>query len=104
MWRKEGVYGERSQQAIDALGIEARVWRAGAPERFSLTTRLEGILTAELLRSLVERYGGTSAAVEMHLDQLRRNAMLRGSVGDWARNQGVSLAYARALQRFLDQG
>ncbi len=53
---------------------------------------------------LVERYGGTSAAVEMHLDQLRRNAMLRGSVGDWARNQGVSLAYARALQRFLDQG
>jgi hypothetical protein len=53
---------------------------------------------------LVERYGGTSAAVEMHLDQLRRNAMLGGSVGDWARNQGVSLAYARALQRFLDQG
>ena len=33
---------------------------------------------------LVERYGGTSAAVEMHLDQLRRNAMLGGSVGDWA--------------------
>jgi hypothetical protein len=30
---------------------------------------------------LVERYGGTSAAVEMHLDQLRRNAMLGGAWG-----------------------
>ena len=53
---------------------------------------------------MVERYGGTSATVERHLSQLRRNAMLGGSVEDWARNQGVSLAYARALQRFLDQG
>ncbi len=54
---------------------------------------------------LVERYGGTPATtVEMHLNQLRRDAMLGGSVGDWARNQGVSLAYARALRRFLAQG
>src|SRR5215212_7092555 len=45
------------QQAIDALGIEARVWRADEPDRFTLTTRMDGILTAELLRSLVTRYG-----------------------------------------------
>ncbi len=54
---------------------------------------------------IVERSGGTSAAaVDMHLNQLRRNAMYGVSLEDWARIQGVSLAYARALQRFLDQG
>jgi hypothetical protein len=73
----------------------------GSGRRRVTMADLEGML-GEF--ELVERYGGTSAAVEMHLDQLRRNAMLGGSVGDWARNQGVSLAYARALQRFLDQG
>ena len=53
---------------------------------------------------LVEHYGGTSAAVDVHLDQLRRNAAFGASLEEWARTQGVSLAYARALQRFLDQG
>ncbi len=53
---------------------------------------------------LVEHHGGTSAAVDVHLNQLRRNAAIGVSLEDWARTQGVSLAYARALQRFLDQG
>ena len=53
---------------------------------------------------IVERYGGTSATVDMHLNQLRRNARFGVSLEDWARMQGVSLTYARALQRFLDQG
>jgi hypothetical protein len=53
---------------------------------------------------VVERYGGTSAAVDVHLNQLRRNARFGVSLEDWARMQGVSLTYARALQRFLDQG
>ena len=52
---------------------------------------------------IVERYGGTSSTVEMHLNQLRRNARLGLSLEEWARARGVSLAYARALQRFLDQ-
>jgi hypothetical protein len=51
----------------------------------------------------VERYGGTSSTVDMHLNQLRRNARLGVSLEEWVRVHGVSLAYARALQRFLDQ-
>ena len=53
---------------------------------------------------IVERYGEPSSAAEMHLNQLRRNARLGLSLEEWARARGVSLAYARALQRFLDQG
>ena len=53
---------------------------------------------------LVEHHGGSSAAVEVHLNQLGRNAAFGVSLEEWARTQGVSLAYARALQRFLDQG
>ena len=53
---------------------------------------------------VVEHYGGTSGAVDMHLNQLRRKARFGVSLEEWARMQGVSLAYARALQRFLDQG
>ena len=53
---------------------------------------------------LVEHHGGTSAAVEVHLAQLGCDAALGVSLEEWARTQGVSLAYARALQRFLDQG
>ncbi len=51
----------------------------------------------------VERYGGTSSTVDMHLNQLRRSARFGVSLEEWARVRGVSLAYARALQRFLDQ-
>ena len=53
---------------------------------------------------IVEHYGGTSAAVELHLNQIRRNARFGVSLDEWASMQGVSLAYARALQRYLDQG
>ena len=52
---------------------------------------------------IVERYGGTSSIVDMHLSQLRRNARLGLSLEEWARARGVSLAYARALQRYLNQ-
>ena len=53
---------------------------------------------------IVERYSGTSSTVDRHLHQLRRNARLGLSLEEWARARGVSLAYARALQRFIDQG
>ena len=53
---------------------------------------------------IVERYGGTSSVVDIHLHQLRRNARLGVSLEEWARARGVPLTYARALQRFIDQG
>jgi hypothetical protein len=53
---------------------------------------------------IVERYGGATPTVDEDLHQIRRNVRLRVSVGDWARARGVPLAYARALQRHLDQG
>jgi hypothetical protein len=40
------------QQAIDALGITAVVRRAPAPDRFVLSTRLDGLLTEALVRRL----------------------------------------------------
>jgi hypothetical protein len=46
------------QQAIDALGITATVRRAPSPDRFSLTTRLEGLMTSELLRSVAGDFEG----------------------------------------------
>jgi hypothetical protein len=53
---------------------------------------------------IVERYGETTSTVDEDLHQLRRNARLGVSLEEWARARGVSLAYARALQRFIDQG
>ena len=53
---------------------------------------------------IIERYGGTSSTVETHLRQLHRNAGFGVSLEEWARARGVSLAYTRALQRFLEQG
>ena len=73
----------------------------GGGRRRVIKADLEAML-GEL--EVVEHYDGTSAAVEMHLNQLRRNARFGVSLEEWARMQGVSLAYARALQRFLDQG
>ncbi len=52
---------------------------------------------------IVERYGGTAAAVDAHLKQLRRSARLGVSLEDWAKAHGVPLPYARALRRYLDQ-
>ncbi len=53
---------------------------------------------------IAERYGEGTSTVNKDLLQVRRNAMFGGTLGEWARKRGVSLAYARALQRFLDQG
>ena len=39
---------------------------------------------------IVECYGGTSSTVEMHLNQLRRNARFGVSLEEWARARGVS--------------
>ena len=43
---------------------------------------------------------GTTAAVDSHLNQLRRNARLGVSLEDWAKAHGVPLQYARALRRY----
>jgi hypothetical protein len=40
------------QEAIDALGLTATVWRAGSAERFAIKPCLEGIQTVALLRRL----------------------------------------------------
>jgi hypothetical protein len=53
---------------------------------------------------IVERYGETTSTVDEDLHQLRRNARFGLSLEEWARARGASLAYARALQRFIDQG
>jgi hypothetical protein len=41
---------------------------------------------------IVERYGELSSRVEEDLHQVRRNARLRVSLGEWARARGVPLA------------
>ena len=53
---------------------------------------------------MVERYAEIDSTVDMHLRQIRRNARLGVSLEEWARARGVPLVYARALQRFLEQG
>jgi hypothetical protein len=53
---------------------------------------------------IAERYGEATSTVNKDLLRVRRNAMFGGTLGEWARKRGVPLAYARALQRFLDQG
>jgi hypothetical protein len=54
---------------------------------------------------IVERYGGAAPTVDEDLHRIRRNVHALGvRVEDWARARGVPLAYARALQRYLDQG
>jgi hypothetical protein len=53
---------------------------------------------------IIERYADAESTLEMHLHQVRRNARLGLSLEEWARGRGVPLTYARALQRFLDQG
>jgi hypothetical protein len=51
------------QQTIDALGVTAEVRQASDPggERYTLTKRLEGILTVELIRKLSSQIGGLEA-------------------------------------------
>ena len=51
-----------------------------------------------------ERYGESASIVDRELLQIRRSAMFGEPLEEWARARGVPLAYARALQRFLDQG
>jgi hypothetical protein len=51
-----------------------------------------------------ERHGGRpSSTLDDYLHQIRRNARLGVSLEDWAKTRRVPLAYARALQRYLDQ-
>jgi hypothetical protein len=52
---------------------------------------------------IVERYGGAAPTVDEDLHQIRRNVRLGVHVEEWARARGVPLAYARALQRYLEQ-
>ena len=53
---------------------------------------------------IAERYGESASVVDRDLLQIRRSAMFGEPLQQWARARGVPLAYARALQRFLDQG
>ena len=53
---------------------------------------------------IAERYGETVSIVNRDLLQIRRSAMFGEPLEEWARARGVPLAYARALQRLLDQG
>ena len=52
---------------------------------------------------IVERYGGASPTVDEDLHRIRRNVRLGVRVEEWAKARGVPLAYARALQRYLEQ-
>jgi hypothetical protein len=53
---------------------------------------------------IAERHGETASTVNRDLLQIRRSAMFGDPLEQWARARSVPLAYARALQRFLDQG
>ena len=53
---------------------------------------------------IVDRYGESTSTVDEDLNQIRRNARLGVSLQEWARARGVPLTYARALQRFIEQG
>ena len=52
---------------------------------------------------IAERYGETATIVNRDLLQIRRSAVFGEPLEEWARARGVPLAYARALQRFLEQ-
>ena len=73
----------------------------GGPRRPLTRTDLEAML-GEF--EIAERYGEATSTVNKDLLRVRRNAMFGGTLGEWARKRGVPLAYARALQLFLDQG
>ncbi len=71
------------------------------PRRRLTKTDLEAML-GEF--DIVDRYGETTTTVDEDLHQIRRNARLGVSLEEWARARDVPLTYARALQRFIDQG
>ena len=71
------------------------------PRRRLTRTDLEAML-GEF--DIVDRYGESTSTVDEDLNQIRRNARLGVSLQEWARARGVPLTYARALQRFIDQG
>ena len=52
---------------------------------------------------IVGRYDEPSRTLDDDLHQARRMARLGVSLENWAETQGVPLAYARALRRFLKQ-
>ncbi len=53
---------------------------------------------------IIGRYDEPSRTLDDDLHQARRMVRLGVSLEDWAKTQGVPLAYARALRRFLKQG
>ena len=53
---------------------------------------------------IAERCGETATIVNRDLLQIRRSAVFGEPLEEWARKRGVPVVYARALQRFLDQG
>ena len=73
----------------------------GGGQRRLTRTDLEAML-GEF--DIVDSYGETTSTLDEDLHQIRRNARLGVSLQEWARARGVPLTYARALQRFIDQG
>jgi hypothetical protein len=53
---------------------------------------------------VIGRYDEPSRTLDDDLHQARRMVRLGVSLEHWAQTQGVPLAYARALRRFLKQG
>jgi hypothetical protein len=53
---------------------------------------------------IIGRYDEPSRTLDDDLHQARRTVRLGVSLEDWAKTQGMPLAYARALRRFLEQG
>jgi hypothetical protein len=63
-----------------------------------------GDLEAMRKEFVIGRYGEPSRTLDDDLHQARRMVRLGMSLEEWATAQGVPLAYARALRRFLQQG
>ncbi len=63
-----------------------------------------GDLEAMRKEFIIGRYDEPSRTLDDDLHQARRMVRLGMSLEEWATAQGVPLAYARALRRFLQQG
>jgi hypothetical protein len=63
-------------------------------------------LSREDLEAMRQEFvvGERTGDLDDDLHQLRRSIRLGVGIEDWARARGIAPSYARALQRYLDQG
>ena len=59
------------QEAVDALGITARVWPEGHPSRYQIKVRLDELLTPSLLEKLAPILDGTEKKPDSHCSTVR---------------------------------